>query len=245
MAITMSITTGTQFANQAAQMQMYAYQQQQMQMLQGGCFPQQNQWGPPQNTWNQNNYNLTNAAVGSHGFLNSQTTNGFALDTNGSGRYEAGQDGVLAMDLNRDGRISPQEIEKSRNLLNAFNGNFDINGDGRTTPCEQMQGRGMQGRARQMLDPTGDGRISAGEFANAGGRVLVDQNRDGKFQPWENSSPFNFPQPGFGRGRLNGIDPFWGSSNITRSQPNWGPPVPPWGGGGYFGGGGGGGQFGY
>ena len=79
----------------------------------GGCFP--GPYGPPPTwNWNQGGQNLPNANVGRHGFLGMQTTNGYALDTNGDGRYTRGKDGVVAMDLNRDGRVSPQDIEGSQ-----------------------------------------------------------------------------------------------------------------------------------
>jgi hypothetical protein len=194
----------------------------------GGCYPYPPQrpcypspW-PPQHQWNQGHWNLPNANVGQHGFLGLETTNGYAIDLNNNGRYDRGKDGVLAMDLNRDGRITPQEIEESRARLNAMGGNYDVNGDGRTTVCERMQGERYRCEM-QKYDTNRDGRLDANEYANAGGRVLVDQNRDGKFQPWENHSPFNFPTPGFGRGRLNFVDPFWGASSVHHRENWWGP----------------------
>jgi len=194
----------------------------------GSCCPPQlgghSGCNSPRN-WNQNTGNLSNANVGNHGFLGLNNTKGFGLDTNNDGRYTRGRDGVLAMDLNRDGRVTPDEIQGSRARLNAMGGNFDINGDGRTTVCERAQGASYQ-REMQRYDSNGDGRLSGGEFANAGGRVLVDSNRDGKFQSWEQNSPFNFPTGGFGHGRLNYVDPFSGGSSVTQSGP-WG--HSPWG----------------
>ena len=185
-------------------------------------------WGPPTPwNWNQGHGNLENATVGRHGFLGLNRTEGYAIDLNNDGRYTPGQDGVLAMDLNRDGRITPEEIEASRERLKAMGGNFDLNGDGRTTICERARGSAYQ-REMMRYDSNGDGRLDAGEFARAGGRVLVDGNRDGQFQPWEQHSPFNFPTGGFGRGRINYIDPFWGGSSVNHQQSSpWGPS--PWG----------------
>jgi len=192
----------------------------------GGCgFP--GPFGPPPTwNWNQGGGNLPNANVGNHGFLGLQTTNGYALDTNGDGRYTRGKDGVLAMDLNRDGRVTPQEIEGSRERLQAMGGNYDFNHDGRTTVCERMKGSSYQ-REMSRYDTNHDGRLNAGEFANAGGRVLVDSNRDGKFQPWEQHSPFNFPTGGFGQGRLNYVDPFCNTNSVNHQAGPWGPS--PWG----------------
>lgn len=182
-------------------------------------------FGPPPWNWNQGHGNLPNANVGNHGFLGLCNTKGYAIDTNNDGRYTRGQDGVLAMDLNRDGRVTPQEIEGSRERLMSMGGNYDFNNDGRTTICERAKGSSYQREMRQY-DSDGDGRLNAGEFARAGGRVLVDSNRDGKFQNWEQHSPFNFPTGGFGRGRLNYVDPFCGHSSVNHGSP-WGPP--PWG----------------
>lgn len=200
----------------------YGYQQN---IWQGGCFPQPTfpgPWGPQNYQWNQGHGNLPNANVGHHGFLGLATTNGYGLDLNNDGRYTRGQDGVVAMDLNRDGRITPQEIEESRARLNSMSGNYDINGDGKTTICERSQGQRYQ-REMRRYDADGDGRLNTWELNNAGGRVLVDQNRDGKFQPWETHSPFNFPTPGFGRGRLNFVDPFSNYSSVNHRETVWGP----------------------
>lgn len=206
----------------------------------GGCYPQgggiphqhhhhhcPGPFGPPPSwNWNQGHGNLPNANVGNHGFLGLGNTKGFAIDNNNDGRYTRGQDGVLAMDLNRDGRVTPKEIEGSKERLNAMGGNFDLNGDGRTTICERSKGASYQ-REMQQYDTNHDGRLSGGEFANAGGRVLVDSNRDGKFQGHEQHSPFNFPTGGFGRGSLNYVDPFCGGSSVNHKGNPWGPS--PWG----------------
>ena len=203
----------------------------------GGCYPRPQcpgpwtppgPWGPPPSpwNWNQGHGNLDNANVGRHGFLGLQNTKGYGLDLNNDGRYTPGRDGVLAMDLNRDGRVTPDEIEGSRERLKAMGGNFDLNGDGNTTICERMKGSAYQ-REMSQYDSDGDGRLNSGEFARAGGRVLVDSNRDGRFQPWEQHSPFNFPTGGFGRGRINYIDPFCGHTSVNHRPGPWGPS--PWG----------------
>lgn len=194
----------------------------------GGCYfpppcpaPCPGPWNPRPWGWNENYGNLPNANVGQHGWLGQ--TQGYALDLNRDGRYERGRDGVLAMDLNRDGRITPNEIQESRERLKAMGGNFDLNGDGNTTICERSKGARYQREMRQN-DENGDGVLSAGEFARAGGRVLVDRNRDGRFDEGESFSPFQFPTGGFGRGRLNYIDPFSGSTSVHRTPGNpWGP----------------------
>ena len=179
-------------------------------------------WNPSPWNWNQGHGNLPNAQVGQHGFLGLCNTRGYGLDLNNDGRYTRGKDAVLAMDLNRDGKITPQEIQESRQRLNAMGGNFDLNGDGKVTFCERMKGQQYQNQMR-CLDRNRDGRLDAGEFAAGGGRVLVDHNRDGRFQPWEQHSPYNFPTPGFGRGSLNFIDPHCNYTSVHHSNPRWAP----------------------
>ena len=174
---------------------------------------------PPQRGQNELNWNLPNATVGQHGFLGLQDTKGFALDLNGSGRYERGRDGVLAFDINRDGRTTPQEIEQSRNMLNSFGGNYDKNGDGRVTPCERAQGRATQDRVSQQYDLNHNGVLENFELARGGAHVLVDSNRDGKTQNWEQHSVYNFPVPGQGRGRLDFVDPYAGVNGVNVQQP--------------------------
>ena len=105
-------------------------------------------------------------------------------------------------------------------------GNYDFNKDGNTTICERAKGQSYQ-REMSRYDTNHDGSLNGGEFARAGGRVLVDSNRDGKFQQWEQHSPFNFPTGGFGRGSLNYVDPFCNTNNINHQAGPWGPS--PWG----------------
>ena len=215
-------------ANAAALFQMQAADMQMRQRMYSGCGCNPSPWQPygpgpfgPYGGYNSGHGNLPYAQVGNHGFFGLQPTEGYGLDLNNNGRYDRGQDGVLAFDLNRDGRVTPAEIEQSRERLNSFGGNFDHDGDGRVSFCERMRGQGQQ-RQMQQLDLDGDGRLSAYELARGGGRVLVDGNRDGKFQPWEQHSPFNFPTPGFGRGSINQVDPFWGGTSVHNTG-GWGP----------------------
>lgn len=207
------LTVGGQ-ANQAAMFQMMAADQQnRLAAMRCGCGP--SPWGPgpfgPHGGYNTGHGNLPHANVGHHGFF--QRTEGYGLDLNNNGRYDRGQDGVLAFDLNRDGRITPQEIEGSRERLMSMGGNFDHDGNGNVSICERMKGQGQQ-REMRGKDLDGDGRLSAWEIQAGGGRVLMDHNRDGRFQPWEQHSPFNFPTPGFGRGGLNVVDPFFNGSSV-------------------------------
>ena len=164
-------------------------------------------------------YNLPNANVGQHGWFGMCETKGFALDLNRDGRYEAGQDGVLAFDLNRDGRTCPREIEHSRKMLKAFGGDYDLNGDGRVSPCERCEGRALQHMVSARYDVNHDGVLDKWELQRGGAHVLVDRNRDGHFQPWEQHSVYNFPTPGYGRGSLDFVDPYAGVNGITNHHP--------------------------
>ncbi|MEW6283159.1 MAG: hypothetical protein AB1758_31400, partial [Candidatus Eremiobacterota bacterium] len=124
-------------ANAAALLQMTMADMQQRQALYGGgcgCYP------PPPCPYpiNTGHGNLPNANVGWHGFFN--RTDGYGLDLNNNGRYDRGQDGVLAFDLNRDGKLSGKEIEESRDRLKAFGGNYDFNNDGKVNFCERARG---------------------------------------------------------------------------------------------------------
>jgi len=227
-------TNITNFNQQAMDQQMLINQMRRAQFAQGGCqgpgfFPPQQ---PPY--WQQGHGNLPYAQVQNGGFLGLQNQGGYATDLNNNGRYDAGQDAVLAMDLNRDGRVDRNEIEGSRRRLMSMGGNFDFNGDGKVGLFERMQG-GTMSREMRSRDQDGDGRLSQWEFAQAGGRVMTDQNRDGNFQPWEQHSPFNFPTPGFGRGSVGTIDPFQNFTGVNHRGNVWGGGFP---GGGFPGGGG-------
>jgi len=172
--------------------------------------------------WRQGHGNLPYAEVGNKNWFGGGGTQGYAVDLNGNGRYDRGRDGVLAMDLNRDGKVDKSEIEASRRRLMSMGGNYDFNGDGQVNFFERLQGNHLR-RDMQKYDLDGDGRLSSHEFSRAGGRVLVDGNRDGNFQPWEQHSPYNFPTPGFGRGRLDVVDPYWNRTGVTHQ------PRHPWG----------------
>lgn len=181
-----------------------------------GCCPRP--WGGGFPTWQGN---LPDSQVGQGGWL--FQNKGYGIDLNGNGRYDRGQDGVLAFDLNHDGKIDKQEIEESNQRLKAFGGNYDLDGDGKVNFCERIRGQQYQ-REMQGLDRDGDGRLSAHELAQGGGRVLIDQNRDGNFQPWEQHSPYNFPTPGFGQGSIGYVDPRFNTTQVNQ-RPFWRPPM--------------------
>lgn len=202
-------------ANIMAQMQIMNNQYQQMQ--QG--FPQHHCCPPqhfPHPSWSQG---LPDASVGQRpGFFGPQETKGYGVDLNHNGRYDRGRDGVLAFDLNHDGKIDDKEVQGSNERLKAFGGNYDLNGDGKTTMCERIKGGGYQ-REMQRKDANHDGVLDGNEIAQGGGRVLIDHNRDGHTDASEQYNPNFFPtRGGHGRGSIDYVDPRNNSVQTT----NWG-----------------------
>lgn len=168
---------------------------------------------------------------GTHGVTDLNDTNtsaGNFIDSNKDGRYTAGTDKVLALDLNHDGKITRSDITGTKTRLNAMGGNFDLNHDGKTSWFEKIKGKALQ-KDMMKKDTNHDGRLDAQEFDRAGGRVLIDRNRDGQLTPNESYSPFKFPTGGFGSGHLNFIDPFSHQASTSRNPSPWS--------GGQFGGG--------
>ena len=147
------------------------------------------------------------------------------VDQNGDGRYTAGRDEVLAMDLNHDGKITRGDLVGTKARLQAMGGNFDLNHDGKVSFFERIIGKKMQ-KEMMKKDLNHDGKLDANEWDQAGGRVLIDRNRDGQLTPNESFSPFQFPTGGFGSGHLNFIDPMNRDVSMSRNPS-------PWGGGGF------------
>lgn len=175
---------------------------------------------------NSHHGNLDGAVVGrTRGgfFRRSRPIRGYGLDLNNNGRYDRGQDGVLAFDFNRDGKLNKKEIGKSRKMLRAFSGNNDLNGDGKVTRTEKRQAARYRARMQKM-DLNRDGKLSTFELSRGGAKVGVDHNRDGKFGRHETYSPYNIPTPGFGRGRLDFVDP---ARNHTQVNHGWAWSHPP------------------
>ncbi len=182
----------------------------------GGCWS--GCWRPRPPVYrpiNSNQGNLDGAVVGHRpGFFGCRPVRGYGLDLNNNGRYDRGQDGVLAFDFNRDGRLGKKELTKSREMLRAFGGNCDLNGDGKVSFSEKQKARKYRARM-QRLDLNRDGRLSTHELARGGALVGVDHNRNGHFGRNETYSPYNIPTPGFGRGRLNFVDPARGYNQVN------------------------------
>lgn len=187
----------------------------------GGCYRPR---PPVYHPINSNHGNLDGAVVGHrHWLFGSSPVRGYGVDLNNNGRYDRGTDGVLAFDFNRDGSLGKKEITKSREMLRAFGGCDDLNGDGKVSFSERSKARKYRARM-QKLDRNRDGRLSTHELARAGALVGVDHNRNGHIGRCETYSPYSIPTPGFGRGRLNFVDPARGYSQVNHG---WGWSHPP------------------
>lgn len=153
---------------------------------------------------------------------------GFGVDLNHDNRYTKGQDAILAMDLNRNGSISDGEIQRSRTLLNAYSGNFDMNNDGQTSDRERAEGSRTQREAQSLLGSPGcmGVGISVDRFAAAGGKVLIDRDRNGSFSLTETHDPYNVPGCGEGRALTN-VNPGGNTGIRSRDQlaPSFGRPI--------------------
>lgn len=240
---------------------MMAQQQQQMQLMQQlqamrnqrqmgcGCGPS----GFPQQSGPGFQGNISDAHVGGGrldwrgGFFGGwgmQPNEGYALDQNRNGRYDRGRDGVLVFDTNRDGRYDKNDVQRTNNMMQAVQGNFDFNNDGRVSMSERIQGAALR-RRYQQLDTNRDGVLNTQEIAQGGGRVWVDQNRNGNVQANELHSAYRMPNAnGYGPSqRLDFVDPF---RQVSHTSNNWGFPGSFSGGypGGSYGGWQGGGSFG-
>jgi EF hand domain-containing protein len=146
---------------------------------------------------------------------------GYVLDFNRNGRYDKGRDGVLAFDMNRDGRIDRNDINNTNSMMKAATGNYDLNGDGRISWVERARGRSLQGQYAR-LDRNRDGRLSTHEIAAGGGKVWIDSSRGGGVSRNELHSPYRLPNSrGFGPSqRLDYVDPF--SQHSHTSNNFWG-----------------------
>lgn len=170
--------------------------------------------------------NLPDSNVGQNGWrcfplFPHQRTDGWAIDLNNNGRYDRGRDGVLVFDHNRDGRYDQNDVSNTNNMMKAARGDYDFNNDGRVSHFERIQGQMLRNRFNQ-LDRNRDGRLDTHEIQAGGGRVWVDNDRNGRIGCGELHSPYRIPgglcEPN-GR-RLDYVDPRWGSGTSS-NNPWW------------------------
>ena len=91
---------------------------------------------------------------------------------------------------------------------------FDI-GSGKVTAEETARGHELAGKYSQMFDLNHDGTLEAGELQRAGARVLVDSNRNGKFENAESQTINNLPSIGYGRASLDYVNPFMANGSVS------------------------------
>jgi len=185
--------------------------------------PWMQQWGQMP-TWNQN---MPDSDVGRTGLWMQKDQHGFGVDMNGDGKYQGGVDGILAFDKNNDGKLSKQEITDSNKLLKAFNGDFDLNGDGKVGFFERIQGKALQKKAQKM-DKNHDGKLDNNELQQAGAKVGIDQNGDGKCNADETYTVNNIPNQWGGTSSIGAVGQNYTqmNNNVPCYQPPWHPPMP-------------------
>lgn len=119
-----------------------------------------------------------------HGVI-SKENRGFGVDLNDNGRYDAGQDAVLAFDSNHDGTIDKREVERTNAILSAQSGSADTDNDGHVSRAEARAN--FSYRAQYAgIDKDHDGKLSNTELKAAGAQAWVDSDRDGKIDKGEN-----------------------------------------------------------
>ncbi|MEW6282034.1 MAG: microviridin/marinostatin family tricyclic proteinase inhibitor [Candidatus Eremiobacterota bacterium] len=96
--------------------------------------------------------------------LNPLTT-GYALDRNSDGRYTAGVDGVLVLDVDGDGRVTDRDVTATDRALS-------------------------DSAQAARFDPDRDGVLSMTELEEARAEVWFDSNADGRLDPSELSTRY-------------------------------------------------------
>lgn len=144
---------------------------------------------------------LSNATVANIG---GESVKGYGLDFNNNGQFDR-NDGVLAFDMNNDGKMTGKEISESRAALNAFSGNQDLNGDGKVSSLEAAVADKMKEKFGKQFDTDGNGQLDQNELQGANARVLTDANNDGKFEV-NNANNVQVNTPGGrGTGQITGV----------------------------------------
>jgi phage-related protein len=91
------------------------------------------------------------------------------IDLNGDGKYSTGIDGRLVLDWDKDGKISKDDIKKSKQALNRFDDLWDVSDEDNDDAPDLKQ-----------FDKDNDGTLSTKELQDAGASIWVDRNGDGE-----------------------------------------------------------------
>lgn len=100
-----------------------------------------------------------------------QTRKGFGIDLNNDGRYNKETDGLLAFDLDGDGKYTSTDVETTQQYLRAMAGEEDLNGDGQVSFKERSDAHNMM-KHFGSADLDQDGVLQGWEIAELGGMVV-------------------------------------------------------------------------
>lgn len=107
-------------------------------------------------------------------------TKGYGVDLDGDGKFQGDRDGVLAFDINKDGRIDQKEIAESRRRLKLIT-EGPRNGKGILQGLPDPKESRERAQLMKQYDRDGDGKLNQYELRAAGAKMMVDSNGDGKF----------------------------------------------------------------
>ena len=111
---------------------------------------------------------------------------GFGVDLDGDGQFQGNRDGVLAFDINKDGKVDQMEVNESNRRLKLLMSNEPIkHQNGILKGTTDLKAEAERAELRKQYDKDGDGKLNAYELQVAGGKMLVDSNQDGKFEATE------------------------------------------------------------
>lgn len=225
-------------ANQAAILQQQVADQRKAQSIfqQIGYVPQGGQ---------VNQHGNVNKAVNLGGVTTFASTGpawakGLGVDLNGDGKFNAGKDGQLALDLDGNGIYDKNDIKDTLTMLQLFSGKTEgttggFSGFGGFNQADQAKLVLLKARGKQA-DLNGDGVLSGWELHKMGAKVLVNdktsqnpvKNYDGTvtagglqartvpgaFRPDYQPMPSYYPQP-----------PIFGSQPPYSPAMSYGPPA--------------------
>lgn len=101
-----------------------------------------------------------------------QSRTGFGIDLNNDGVYSNGADGLLALDMDGDGKYTSTDVQNTSNYLKALNGETDLNGDGEVSFQERKDAHNML-KQFGSIDLDQDGVIQGWELSEMGAMVVT------------------------------------------------------------------------